>query len=80
MRTLGNNRNTSSVSNMSEKRIIKFDVMNDGRFVCTMRMPITLDMITGYDGDTPIVDARKIQQYVEQKRPSLKRVKYNICF
>lgn len=59
---------------------LTFDIMSNDRFVCTMRMPITLDMITGYDGETPIVDARKIQQYVEQKRPSLKHVKYNICF
>lgn len=64
---------------MSNKTIT-FDVMSNDRFVCTMRMPVTLDMVAGYDGDKPILDSRKLLQYVETKRPSLKYVKYNICF
>lgn len=59
---------------------LTFDIMSNDRFVCTMRMPITLDMVVGYEGDKPILDAGKLKRYVEEKRPSLKYVKYNICF
>lgn len=59
---------------------ITFDIMSNDRFVCTMRMPITLDMVIDYDGDKPILNADKIKEYVEEKRPTLKYVKYNICF
>lgn len=61
-------------------KTLTFDIMSNGRFVCTMRMPITLDMIVDYDGDKPILNADKIKEYVEEKRPTLKYVKYNICF
>lgn len=63
-----------------KKNIITFDVMLKGRFVCTMRMPVTFDMVLDYDGDTPVIDARAITRYVEQKRPSLAGSGYNICF
>lgn len=61
-------------------KTLTFDIMSNDRFVCTMRMPITLDMIIDYDGDKPILNADKIKEYVEEKRPTLKYVKYNICF
>lgn len=54
--------------------------MLNGRFVCTMRMPITLDVVVDYDGDKPVIDSRAFSEFVERKRPSLKGKKYNICF
>lgn len=59
---------------------ITFDVMLNERFVCTMRIPLTFDMIDDYDGDTPIVNLKAIEHYVEDKRPSLKGKDYRICF
>ena len=59
---------------------IQFDIMLDGRFVCTMRPPLTLDLIDRFDGDEPVVSLEAIQRYVEQKRPSLKGKDYRICF
>lgn len=61
-------------------KTLTFDIMSNDRFVCTMRMPITLDMVIDYDGDKPILNADKIKEYVEDKCPTLKYVKYNICF
>lgn len=29
--------------------------MLNERFVCTMRMPITIDMVVDYVGDTPVI-------------------------
>lgn len=52
--------------------------MLNGRFVCTMRMPITLDMVTGYDGDKPMIDGVKVTKYIEEKRPSLRGKPYRI--
>lgn len=62
------------------EKYLEFDVMCKERFVCTIKMPITLDIIAGYDGDEPVFDWKKIAAYVEQKRPSLKYVDYKICF
>lgn len=62
------------------KNVLTFDVMLKGRFVCTMHMPITFDIVVDYDGDKPVIDGRAIERYVEKKRPTLKGSGYNICF
>lgn len=62
------------------ERRITFNIMSDGRFVCTMRVPLTFDLISGYDGEKPIVNMDRLKKYVEDRRPSLKYRKYNICF
>jgi hypothetical protein len=58
--------------------------MSNGRFICSMQMPITLDMIDGYAGTKPIVNigmgGGKIREYVISKLPSLKNQDFNICF
>ena len=59
---------------------VSFDVMLNDRFVCQMRMPITLDCVEGYDGDIPIIDSKAFADYVENRRPSLKGKDYNIIF
>ena len=53
--------------------------MLKGRFACTMRMPITFDVVEEYVNDKPVVLCDTISKYVENKRPSLKGKHYNIC-
>ena len=62
---------------MKKRKI--FDVMIEDRFVCTMCMPVTLDVIESYNGDEPVVSEAAIRRYVEQKRPTLKYENYRIC-
>lgn len=50
------------------------------RFVCTLRMPVTLDVIEDYIGDEPVIRSKAISAYVEKKRPSLKGKPYKIFF
>lgn len=51
---------------------VTFDVMLNDRFVCTLHMPITLDIVEEYDGDKPIISITSFRRFVENKRPSLK--------
>jgi CMP-2-keto-3-deoxyoctulosonic acid synthetase len=57
-----------------------FDVMVDGRFYKTMRMPITIDIVVDYQGDKPIINGEKIKEWVLQKCPTLKYDNFTICF
>ena len=59
---------------------LKFDIMIGDKFFRTMRVPITFDMLAGYDGDKPIIDGVKLTDYVLKKRPTLKYQKFRICF
>lgn len=61
-------------------KTLTFDIMSNGRFVHTMRIPLTLDIIEGYEGDMPILNAEKLKQCVETRMPTLKYEKYEICF
>lgn len=61
-------------------KYITFDVMLNGRFQGTFRMPITLDVIEDYVGEKPVIKSRAFSDFVEQKRPSLKGKPYNIFF
>ena len=45
-----------------------------------MKMPMTFTDIIEYQGDTPIYDISKLQEYVETQRPSLTGKPYNIEF
>lgn len=58
-----------------------FDVMSDdGRFICTMRMPLGLGSIIDYEGDKPVISMAAVKRYVLEKRPSLSRRKWHIEF
>lgn len=57
-----------------------FDVMVDGRFYKTMRMPITIDIVVDYQGDKSIINGEKIKEWVLQKCPTLKYDNFTICF
>lgn len=59
---------------------LTFDIMVGNRFYKTMRMPITIDMVVGYEGDKPIIDLDKIKEWVLQKCPTLKYDNFTICF
>lgn len=61
------------------KKLI-FDVMLNDRFVCTLMMPITIDMVVDYLGDKPVIKDGAVSQYVEKKRPSLIGKPYKVCF
>ena len=64
------------------KTIIKtltIDVMTGDRFYCTLRMPITPDVIIGHSPEGGVnIDPYKIAAYVEEKRPTLKYKDYQI--
>ena len=57
-----------------------FDIMFGDRFYKTMRMPIDVDMIKGYDGEQPIIKGEKIKEWVLRKCQTLKYDKFKICF
>lgn len=54
--------------------------MLNERFVCTLRMPITLDVIEDYEGDKPVISRKAFHRFVEKMRPSLKGKPYKIFF
>lgn len=63
---------------------ITFDVMSmGGVFLCTLRMPLTSDLIADYIGNEPVYDYERLNErtkaFIEEKRPSLKYKKYKIC-
>ena len=62
------------------ERKIRFDVMLKGRFIGTLTMPVTLDVIEGYEGDMPIIRGDAFTSFVERKMPTLKGKAYNIAF
>lgn len=67
------------MSTRTYTRTIKFDVMLHDRFVCTLRMPVTLDAIEDYMGDEPVIKSEAVVRFVEQERPSLVGKPYTIA-
>lgn len=51
---------------------IKFDVMLRDRFIATLRMPITPEILEGWDGDDPIIKSTAFDNFVAKKLPTLK--------
>jgi hypothetical protein len=43
-------------------------------------MPITIDIVVGYEGDKPIINLDKVEEWVLKKIPTLKYYNYKICF
>jgi hypothetical protein len=65
---------------MAVKKLV-FDIMLNGRFVCTLRMPITFDVVDDIDEMGGVtIRSDKLQQYIEEKRPNLVGKDYKICF
>lgn len=67
---------------MGEK-ILTFDVMSLGRFVCTLKMPLTIDLVSEYIDGVVVYDYKKLNkrcvEFAKKKRPSLKYKKFEIC-
>lgn len=61
------------------KRIV-FDVMIGDRFYDTFRMPLEINMISDYIGDTPVLNIEAIRRKVFEKRPTLKNENFRILF
>ena len=61
-------------------RSVKFDVMLNDRFVCTLSMELTPPRISEWVGNMPVLKNNAIQDYVEEKRPSLKGKPYKVEF
>ncbi len=61
-------------------RQISFDVMLNERFICTLKMPITKDMVVDHIGERPVIKEEAFSDYVEKKRPSLRGKDYKIYF
>ena len=51
---------------------IKFDVMLRDRFIATLRMPITPEILEGWDGDDPVIKSTAFDNFVAKKLPTLK--------
>lgn len=68
---------------MAVKKLI-LDIMLHDRFVCTLRMPVTRDMIIvetiGGGKTEEYIDMDKVLVKVLEKRPTLKNKPYRICF
>lgn len=47
-----------------------FDIMIGDRFYRTMHMPITMDVVIGYQGEQPVIDGEKIKEWVLKKMPN----------
>lgn len=54
--------------------------MLNERFVCTLRMPITIEMVVDYVGDKLVISGGVFSEFIEKKRPSLIGKPYKICF
>ena len=66
---------------MTPKRIT-FDIMLNGRFVATERIPVTSDVMCAdpNGGGKNCIDMDKVLVKVLEKRPTLKNKPYRICF
>lgn len=61
------------------KKVLFFDIFYDGRCLYTLEIPVTFDIIYGYEGDTPLYNMDKIAKYAEKVRPTIKYINYSIC-
>lgn len=59
---------------------IVFDIMEsrDGFYIATMQVEPSLQMITDYFGDKPVVSLRELCKVIEERRPTLKNKKYKV--
>lgn len=61
------------------RKFIDIDVMLRGRFVHTFRISTLLADKIDPDGK-PVFSAKRIEEHIESRLPSLKGQPYNICF
>lgn len=61
------------------KKKLSFDVFDGDKCLYTLEIPVTFDIIYGYEGDTPLYNIDKIAKYAEKIRPTIKYINYSIC-
>jgi len=57
---------------------IEFDVMLDGTFIGTFKMPLSKDIVDEYVNGEPVIKGAAFSDYVEKMRPSLRGKPYKI--
>ena len=59
---------------------ITFDIMEarDGIYIATMQVEPSLNMITDYYGNKPVVSVRRLCREIEERRPTLRHKAYKI--
>jgi len=58
---------------------ITVDLMNrDNIYLGTMRIEPELNLISDYYGNKPVVSVNALRKTIEEKRPTLKFIDYNI--
>ena len=60
------------------KIIVDLMTKRDNIYLGTMRIEPELNMIDGYYKNKPIVSATALRKIIEDKRPTLKNVDYNL--
>lgn len=59
---------------------ISFDIMIGERFIATMKINLTLELISDYIDDVPSISYNALIKHVEERKPSLKGKDYRIIF
>ena len=67
------------MKNCPYKRI-SVDIMIGERFIETMKINLTFDLISDYIDDVPAISYNSLIKHVEQRKPSLKGKDYRIIF
>lgn len=65
---------------MIKNNKIIFDIMINGMWYATERLPFDKKYIVGENTKEPIYNDDLIMDWVEKRRPTLKRGKYKLCF
>lgn len=61
--------------------LIVVDIMTgEGKFLCTIRLPLDPGLIEGYISDVPILRLDALKRRIEKHRPSLAGKDYRIFF
>ena len=61
-------------------KIISVDIMIGDRFIATIKINLTLDLISDYIDDVPAISYNALIKHVEERKPSLKGKDYRIIF
>ena len=67
------------MKNCPYKRI-SVDIMIGERFIATMKINLTLDLISDYTDDVPALSYNALIKHIEERNPSLKGKDYRIMF
>ena len=60
------------------KIVVDLMTGRDERYIATLRIEPALNMIQGYFRDKPVISVEKLCREIEDKRPTLRYVDYNL--